>query len=70
MSAPTEERLMTHDGLHWLTTVGMAVFVVAGCVVLGLSTMTFVAIWVGRGGPAPAASPRAPRPPLDPGAGR
>jgi hypothetical protein len=70
MGPPTEEPAMTHDGLHWLTTVGMAVFVLAGCVVLALSTMTLVAIWVGRGDAAPTVRPRAPRPPLDPGAGQ
>ena len=42
---------MTDDGLHWLTMVATIVFVLAACVVLALSTATFAAIWIGRGGP-------------------
>jgi hypothetical protein len=56
---------MTQHGLHWLTSVGIAVFVLAGCAILALTTMTFAAIWVGRGdGPSGPVPPRAPRPPL------
>ena len=63
---PTEEPLMTHDGLHWLTTLGMAVFVLAACAILALSTATFAALWVGRG----AVAPSTPAPPVEPGAGQ
>ncbi len=56
---------MTDDGLHWLTMVGTIVFVLAACVVLALSTATFAAIWIGRGGPR-ASDGGASRPPRDP----
>ena len=52
---------MTYHGLHWLTMVGTVVFVFAACALFALSTATFAALWVGRGGTS-----RPGRPPLDP----
>jgi hypothetical protein len=56
---------MTHHAAHWLTSVGVIVFVLAGCAILALTTLTFAAIWVGRGdGPPGSRRPMGPRPPL------
>ena len=40
---------MPSPGPHWLTMIGTIVFVLAGCAILGLGTLTVVAAWIGRG---------------------